>query len=62
MLSGMVLKIPGRVMNTSDGPDSGAMPTLKTAGKMTTPARIATSESSRVTLRAVWRRLVSALK
>ena len=33
MLSGIELKMPGRVMNTSDGPDEGSMPTLNTAGK-----------------------------
>ena len=49
-------------MNTSDGPDEGSMPTLNTAGKITTPASTATSVSRIVTLSAVWRRLVSGLK
>lgn len=62
MLSGIELKMPGRVMNTSDGPDEGSMPTLNTAGKITTPASTATSVSRIVTLSAVWRRLVSGLK
>ena len=62
MLSGLELKMPGRVMNTSDGPDEGSMPTLNTAGKITTPASTATSVSRIVTLSAVWRRLVSGLK
>ena len=62
MLSGMPLKILGRVMNTSDGPDEGSMPTLNTAGKITTPASMATSVSRMVTLSAVWRRFVSGLK
>ena len=62
MLSGIELKMPGRVMNTSDGPDEGSMPTLNTAGKITTPASMATSVSRMVTLSAVWRRLVSGLK
>ena len=34
MLSGMPLKMPGSVMKTSEGPDEGAMPAVKTAGKM----------------------------
>ena len=62
MLNGIELKMPGRVMNTSDGPDEGSMPTLNTAGKITTPASTATSVSRIVTLSAVWRRLVSGLK
>ena len=37
MLSGSVLKIAGRVTKTSEGPAVGSMPTLKTAGKITTP-------------------------
>ena len=62
MLSGMPLKMPGSVMKTSEGPDVGAMPAVKTAGKIITPASTATSVSSSETLRAVWRRLVSGLK
>ena len=62
MLSGMPLKMPGRVMKTSEGPDEGAIPTLKTAGKITTPASTATNVSRIVTFSAVWRRSVSGLK
>ena len=62
MLNGMPLKMLGRVMKTSEGPDVGSMPTLKTAGKTITPASTATSVSRIVTFRAVCRRLVSGLK
>ena len=62
MLRGIPLKMLGRVMKTSEGPDVGSIPTLKTAGKITTPASMATSVSRIVTFRAVWRRLVSGLK
>ena len=62
MLSGRLLKMPGSVTKTSEGPEVGAMPELKTAGKMTMPASSATSVSRTVTCRAVWRRLVSELK
>ena len=62
MLSGMSRKMLGRVMKTSDGPEAGSMPALKTAGKITTPERMATSVSISVTLSAVWRRFVSRPK
>ena len=53
MLSGMPLKMPGSVMNTSEGPDDGSMPALKTAGKIMMPANTATSVSRIVTFKAV---------
>ena len=62
MLSGILLKMLGRVMKTSARPDVGSIPALNTAGKITTPASTATSVSRIVTLSAVWRRFVSGLK
>lgn len=62
MLSGSVLKIAGRVTKTSEGPAVGSMPTLKTAGKITSPANTATSVSMKATCRAVCVMLVSFLK
>ena len=35
--------MPGSVTKTSEGPEVGAMPELKTAGKMTMPASSATN-------------------
>ena len=36
-------KAMGRLLKTSEGPESGANPTLKSDGKIIKPARIATS-------------------
>ena len=44
------------------GPASGWMPTENAAGKMISPASIATNVSMRLTLNAVFVRLVSCLK
>ena len=44
------------------GPAVGSMPTLKTAGKITSPANTATSVSMKATCRAVCVMLVSFLK
>ena len=52
-LKGIDEKIEGRVMKTSEGPDCGSMPALKTAGKTIRPANTATTESSNETSKAV---------
>ena len=43
------LKTLGKVMNTSDGPLPGFTPTENAAGKITSPARIATKVSTNAT-------------
>ena len=55
-------KTLGKVMNTSPGPASGAIPTLKTVGKMMQPLSTATSVSMTQTLRADLTSMVSLLK
>ena len=44
--AGSCAKTFGKVMNTSSGPAVGAIPKLNTAGKIITPARMATTVSN----------------
>ena len=59
---GISLKISGSVMKMSDAPSVGSRPALKTAGKNTRPASVATSRVSNETLIEVLVRLLSFLK
>lgn len=52
----------GRVMKMSDGPLSGLTPTLNAAGKIMSPARIATSVSMTAMFTADFSRWVSREK
>ena len=52
----------GKVMNISEGPEPGFIPTENAAGKMIMPARIATKVSIIPTLIAVWPSRVSLPK
>ena len=52
----------GNTSNTSVGPASGDNPKEKTAGKMISPAKIATEESSKDEITAVRPKWVDLLK
>lgn len=46
-------KIAGKTMNTNSGPSAGSTPKAKTAGKIITPAKMATAVSSSTTCKEV---------
>ena len=60
--AGSWLKILGNTSKTNVGPADGCKPKVKTAGKITTPASIATIESRHAVVNAVFPNLLFLLK